>query len=286
MRALLADARPFSLLAILLAFNAYITGVVEMPRDATAFSPPGVYATWWAMVESCSGLTRPASEIAWFVVPGHTLTLRGVDAAGAFIMDARGPHIILASTALDDGVVVRHEMLHALLRKRAHPRGQFLGRCAGEVNCPASCVDDAGPSAPRTTLPLELASTSVNVSVRIDPAVPSLQLDSGHFRYVVMAHNRTGRSIRVVDPAPIGAPPTRAEFWNELTDSLGTRYIGGALSIDESRAIFEVGETKTQVFDFRIGVDPIDGKHPPGSYSLRGRFGNQYSESVAVQLLP
>ena len=154
------------------------------------------------------------------------------------------------------------------------------------MNCSASCVDDAGPVAPRTALPLELASTSINVSVRIDPAVPSVQLDSGHFRYVAMAYNRTGRSLRVVDPAPIGAPPTRAEFWNELTDSVGTRYVGGALSVDESRAIFEAGETKTQVFDFRIGADPIDRKPPPGIHSVRGRFGNQYSDSVVVRLLP
>lgn len=286
MRALLNDARPFSALAILFAFSACITGVVEMPRDAIAFSPPGVYATWWAMVESCSGLSRPASEIVWYVVPGSTVTVGGVDAVGAFIDDARGPHIVLASHARDAGAVVRHEMLHALLRKRAHPRAQFLGQCAGAVNCPASCMDDAGPMAPRATPPLELASTAINVSVRIDPAVPSSQLDSGHFRYVVTARNRTDGAIRVVDPTQIGAPPARAEFWYELTDSIGTRYIGGALSIEESRTIFEAGETKTQIFDFRIGADPVDRKPPPGIYSLRGRFGNQYGDSVGVRLLP
>ena len=116
--------------------------------------------------------------------------------------------------------------------------------------------------------------------------MPSSQLDSGHFRYVVRATNRTDRAIRVVDPAQIGAPPAKADFWYELTDSVATRYIGGALSAEESRTIFEAGETKTQVFDFRIGSDLIDRKPPPGSYSVRGRFGNQYGDSVVARLLP
>ena len=286
MHTLVDGARTSFVVATLLAINACITGVVEMPPDTTAFSPPPVYATWWAMVESCSGLSRPPSEIAWYVVPGNTVTLRGVDADGAFIADARGPHIVLTSRARDDGVLVRHEMLHALLRKPAHPRAQFLGRCAGEVNCPASCVADAGLAAARRTPPVQLASTAVDVSGRINPAAPGLQLDSGYFRYVVTARNLSDTAIRVVDQTQIGAPPARAAFRYELTDSLGTRYIGGALSTDESRTIFEAGETKTQVFDFRIGVDPVEQQPPPGRYSLRGRFGNQYSDSVDVRLLP
>jgi hypothetical protein len=274
-----------SLLATLLT-NGCITGVVEMPRDASAFLPPPVFVTWWAMVESCSGLRRPASDITWYVVPRNTVTLRGTDAAGAFIEDARGPHIVLASSVQDDGAVVRHEMLHALLRDPGHPRAQFLGRCAGEVNCPAACVNDAGPEAPRATSPIEMTSATLEVSGTVKPATPSAQVDSGHFTYVVTTRNPTMRAIRVVDPAPPGTSPVRAAFWYELTDSLGHRFIGGALSTDDSRTIFEAEEAKTQVFDFRIGTSPADQKPRPGPHSLRGRFGNRYGDSIRVQLLP
>jgi hypothetical protein len=126
----------------------------------------------------------------------------------------------------------------------------------------------------------------LEVSGKVSPAVPGSQIDSGHFIYVVTARNPTDKAIRVVDPSPSGTPPTRAAFWYELTDSVGHRYIGGALSTDESRMKFEAGETKTQVFDFRIGTDPVEQKPRPGNYGLRGRFGNRYGDSIEVRLLP
>ena len=58
-----------------------------------------------------------------------------------------GALTVLAGTDTIEGSVVRHEMLHALVRAKGHPRAQFLQRCGGIVACGPDCVHDAGPAA-------------------------------------------------------------------------------------------------------------------------------------------
>ena len=41
-----------------------------LPTGAVRLMPPAVYARWWAMTETCSGLSRDIGEITWYVVPG------------------------------------------------------------------------------------------------------------------------------------------------------------------------------------------------------------------------
>ncbi len=274
-----------SLLAHLLlaGLTSCMSGVIELPSAATRFVPPSVYVTWWHIVENCSGSVRDFGEVEWYSVPGSSLSIPGSDASGVFTSDALGHRILLTAGSREDGGVVRHEMLHALLLLRGHPRSAFLGTCAGVVSCAVECVRDAGAPSPLDVPMLVVRSSSLLVSNRLEPAVPSAFVDSGHFRLVVSARNQSGTAVRVVDADPVRSSPDRVAFWYEMTDSVG-RVIGGAASRDDSRIIFAPGETKVQIFDFVIGNDPAGARPYPRIYSFRGRYGEQFGDSIVVDL--
>src|SRR5712664_3118646 len=93
-----------------------------LPPDAVRFVPPVVYACWWAMVESCSGIDRPLGDIEWYAAPDY---LRSPDDNSEFIQgywSLASNRIVLVSNDTLDGGTVRHEMLHALLRVGKQPR--------------------------------------------------------------------------------------------------------------------------------------------------------------------
>ncbi|MFN0181696.1 MAG: hypothetical protein ACKVZ0_23050 [Gemmatimonadales bacterium] len=100
-----------------------------LPPNAVAFEAPALFAEWWARTESCSGQRGNLSEIGWFVVPGAEFaTSRGVKVA-SWSHGGAGVEIVVASDFVNDEMVVRHEMLHALLDETGHPRGYFVAKC-------------------------------------------------------------------------------------------------------------------------------------------------------------
>src|SRR5688572_6639568 len=93
----------------------------DLPADARQFAPPAVYARWWAMTEACSGLSGDLSSVSWFVVPGvTTVSLNGIEVDGYWSLGSN--RIVIAEAGMLAGGKVRHEMLHALLQRRGHPR--------------------------------------------------------------------------------------------------------------------------------------------------------------------
>src|SRR6476620_4142025 len=134
--------------AMLLLSTVACSSIVDPALDprAVSFQPPPVYARWWSMVESCSGLQGPLSDVSLYQVPGSgTVSYSGDEVAGYRALNNN--RIVLGGEAILDGSVVRHEMLHALVRKASgHPREYFLQRCAGLVVCGPTCVADAGPA--------------------------------------------------------------------------------------------------------------------------------------------
>src|SRR5687767_13898568 len=42
----------------------------DLPVNARQFTPPPVYARWWAMTQACSGLSGDLASVSWYVVPG------------------------------------------------------------------------------------------------------------------------------------------------------------------------------------------------------------------------
>src|SRR5688500_4303804 len=116
----------------------------DLPTNAEQFSPPPVYARWWAMPQACSGLSGDLAFVSWHVVPGaSTVPLNGQLVDGYW--SGASNRIVIAEKARLAGGKVRHEMLHALIKARGHPRGKFLADCGGVVACPVPCVSDAGP---------------------------------------------------------------------------------------------------------------------------------------------
>ena len=82
-----------------------------LPSGAVRFTPPGVYATWWAMTEQCSGTTGDMSDVSWYVVPGVDAILDG-DITVVGYWSRISNRIVLAGAEQKDGGTIRHEMLH------------------------------------------------------------------------------------------------------------------------------------------------------------------------------
>lgn len=77
-----------------------------------------------------------------FVVPGDSPVLGDGVEYDAYWM-AAGNRIIIARRFVRDGLIVRHEILHALLGRGDHPPEYFRRRCAGIVDRNAECRAEA-----------------------------------------------------------------------------------------------------------------------------------------------
>lgn len=109
-----------------------------LPRDTLALGPlPVEYDAWWRVTEACADLQGDLTAVRWYTTPGDGLRV------GATTFDAywfaAGNTIVVARPYVRDGPVVRHEMLHALLRRGDHPAAYFQGRCARVVRCAEDC---------------------------------------------------------------------------------------------------------------------------------------------------
>jgi hypothetical protein len=113
----------------------------DLPAGAESLTPLATYPDWWKATEQCAGLQGNMSRVTWFLVPNQT----------SFVYDNvqydgywwNGVHwIILAGEKVEDGMTVRHEMLHELLGRGDHPAEYFQQRCAGVVVCNEACRTD------------------------------------------------------------------------------------------------------------------------------------------------
>ena len=110
----------------------------DLPQTAEAFTAPDEYSSWWQATETCAGLTGNMSRVHWFVVPStQSFYYRGTLYDGYWWDDYHW--ITLASAKVDDGGIVRHEMLHDLLGRGDHPPEFFQSRCGTVVTCNAVC---------------------------------------------------------------------------------------------------------------------------------------------------
>jgi hypothetical protein len=102
-----------------------------LPPSATLVAAPDQYAAWWAKTEACSGLSGDYSQIEWYVVP-DALTFETATGAkvGLWSHSSAGIRIVIAGAYASNELVVRHEMLHALLDREGHPPQYFHDRCA------------------------------------------------------------------------------------------------------------------------------------------------------------
>ena len=127
-----------------LATKSFVVGVSLACRDGVGpafpdnvyeLAPLVPYATWWNLVESCSGVTRPFSEVSWYST--DAIVVNGTSYSGYWFSD--GNRIVLRSLAVWNGGAVRHEMVHAILQRGDHPRQYFVDRCGPLTPCEREC---------------------------------------------------------------------------------------------------------------------------------------------------
>ncbi len=101
-----------------------------LPAGAQAITAPAVYQAWWDKTEACSELQGGFGRIRWYEVPGATTfdTDMGPK-VGLWIQNGNAVLIVVAGNYVNHEMVVRHEMLHALLAEEGHPSEYFVRRC-------------------------------------------------------------------------------------------------------------------------------------------------------------
>ncbi|HEX9083909.1 MAG TPA: hypothetical protein VF836_04145 [Gemmatimonadaceae bacterium] len=253
-----------------------------LPPDAEQFSPPAVYTTWWNMTQACSGLTGSLGAVTWYTT---SQVLHDVGTGDVIIgyWTAGSNRIVMLSSAMLDGGAVRHEMLHSLIGQGGHPRSQFLGKCAGTVDCERGCITDGGPYPPPPESPIHEAGDSIDLTVEIAPTNPTSGFDGGFFSITVTAHNRSTHWATVTPASPTTDTASTVSY---DAVSPAQERTGGAIASDPSERIFAPGETKKHVFDFRIGDDPFLEQLQPGNYTIRGGFSDYWSSTGSFVIGP
>jgi hypothetical protein len=99
-----------------------------MPNEAEPYTPPESYRAVWAQAEACTGVKGSMDRIAFYKMPGRSFESPNIPNAAGHSDHHR---IILAEHWLDHPMVVKHEMIHALIGS-GHPKEPF------EVPCKAT----------------------------------------------------------------------------------------------------------------------------------------------------
>lgn len=87
---------------------------------------PAVYQQWWAKTEACAGKYGDFRRVRWYSIPGYGFDCPDGRCAGRWQTDDR---IFIAEDFRDYEMVVRHEMLHAILDRTGHPEREFKQLC-------------------------------------------------------------------------------------------------------------------------------------------------------------
>lgn len=101
-----------------------------MPEGAVPVAAPAVYREWYQRTEACSGRTGNLDAVQFYVVPGvETFETRDGPQVGVWIGEGGSHRIVIAGNYQGHEMVVRHELLHTLLRQTGHPEEYFVSRC-------------------------------------------------------------------------------------------------------------------------------------------------------------
>lgn len=80
-------------------------------------------------------------RVGWFEVVGvASFPNKATTLSGLWLPATNS--IVFGELSTDSAMIVRHEMLHALLQRGDHPAEYFQRRCLGVVSCHSLCVTD------------------------------------------------------------------------------------------------------------------------------------------------
>lgn len=253
-----------------------------LPADAEEFAPPPVYSTWWVMTQSCSGLSGSLAAVTWYRTEEVVYDTHSGDVIAGYWVPGSN-RVVLNANVMMDGQTVRHEMLHALRQKGGHPRDQFLGKCAGVVDCEDACVADAGPYPTPPETPLHVSGDGIELTLDVEPNTPTHAVDEGRFSITVMVHNKSTHWVSVT-PASSTVPANQT--FSVDAQGANSAITRDELAIDPSQTTFAPGETKRHVFDLVIGDYPFGNQLIPGDYIARGGFAGWWSSDNAFAINP
>ena len=243
-----------------------------LPHGAERFDPPAVYAEWWSLTEQCSGITGDLASVTWYRVPGASdLPFNGESSVGG-IWYQQGNRIVLAGDQQLAGDLVRHEMLHALLRSANHPRAAFIGGCDGTVVCIGPCVTASNP-APPDPLADSVPPSALDIEIAVTPSAPSSVVNDGNFMMVVTVRNNSSTPVIAVLPQSGDSGPPVLYGYVYSSGSGGVEY---DLRLDSPKQTrFAAHETKHLIFDFHVVPIANDNRYEvtPGTHTFAGGYG-------------
>jgi hypothetical protein len=283
-----------SLLALVAGISCGHLTDPPLPENALPLTPPPVYAGWWAMVEACSGIDGSLEGIHWFSTLGQLQDPNDNADAIAGYWSLAGNRIVLSTSDTIAGGVVRHEMLHALLRSTGHPRSAFLQACGGVVACGQACVRDAGPPTPPASGTPTIAPSGLEVTTAVSPATPSTAIDGGLATFTISVRNPFSHSVIVALSNSAGGVPV--SYGYTIRDGSGGVLTNGDFALDIGVTYFAAGETKRDVIDFFVippdfpsfvgppGLGPSGIALAGGTYSFQGDYGGKAAPTMTVVL--
>ena len=123
-------ARTVWLSAIVVAVCGIAPPPPPLPVGAVHFLPPEVFREWWSATEQCAGISKDFTDILWYVVPDQqSIPTANGEKVGLWFGSVSGSAIVLAGDWKNSELVVRHEILHHLLKEVKHPNEYFKDRC-------------------------------------------------------------------------------------------------------------------------------------------------------------
>jgi hypothetical protein len=226
------------------------------------------------MVEQCSARRGNLAAVHWYRAP--VVTHDGERAAGVFNVYMN--RIVLADEYREVGPIVRHEMLHALLRENGHPRAEFFGTCAAIVDC--ACRGLAGWHA-GSDHPLVLPADSFDVGS--DAKLLPREADGERWLALeVWVSNPRAQAAVVAATDHPRSPPI---FGYDLRGPSGGR-LNTRLAVDSSQVYFNPFETKRWLYEFKVSSEVSDQHVSPGQYLVRGAYARHFAAYDTVLVIP
>jgi hypothetical protein len=258
----------------------------RFPADAVPLAVPDRYAVWWEVTEQCSGLSGRFADVHWYVIPNVTsFTVDREQYNGYWWLS--GNRIVLAGGSILDGTLVRHEMLHALIKHDGHPRRYFVEQCGGVVICIEECRSEAGaPPASSPTAPIVGADHLVVRTFVAPQTVPGGDaLTRGQWLSVtVSATNASAEPVRVRIARTDGTLGRSFGFRLAPLTGEGDPIVREMFPRD-TLVGFGVGRTRRYVFDVQVNV-PGGPQLAPGAYRVTGWYNTAAGSAAMFTVTP
>ena len=236
--------------------------------------PPRVYKMWWALTESCSGITADFSRVRWYHLPNASEFVVGDTPVGGY-WSSKENRVVMAGKEVFDGQLVRHEMLHALTGP-SHTHEYFMDKCGGVVACQGSCLTEAGDTPPPPADAVTIEVTGLSVESGIQTSDAPVSTDSGWAALTITARNPRNEPVWVSLRTIAGNDEASATFGYDFQCTSGGCGSGGEYKfVWDDKIGFAAGQTRRYVFDRQV---------EPGTYTLREFFNIDTTSSTTFQI--